>query len=110
MVDPIQYSIDKNRERNVLDMDFESDNVRLVDHDCCDKCRAIIESETRPFKFSGYSKINPLTEAGLTDHQYFLCDRSFDAFAFKHREWSKVVYSFDSCIADFFRMFRRLWY
>jgi hypothetical protein len=88
-MDPIQYFTDNDRERNILDSNFESDNARLVDHDCCNECRVTIASQTRPFKFSGYSKINPQTEEGLTDHQYFLCDRSVDAFAFKHRGWSK---------------------
>ena len=88
MTDPIQYFTDNNAEKNIIEYDFESDNARLADYDCCDNCRATIESQTRRFKFSGYSKINPQTEKGLTDHQYFLCDRSIDAFAFKHRSWS----------------------
>ncbi|KAF2871550.1 hypothetical protein BDV95DRAFT_572261 [Massariosphaeria phaeospora] len=87
MVDPIQYFTDMGSERCVLDSNFETDNVKVVDRECCEEGHKVIRSLRRPFRFAGYSKINPLKVKGLEDHQYFLCDRRIEAFVYKHREW-----------------------
>ncbi|GME40379.1 hypothetical protein BDV95DRAFT_572261 [Neofusicoccum parvum] len=86
MVDPIQYAMDMQAERRVLNAAFEASNTK-VDRECCNECQKIVHEQKKHFRFPGYSKINPLTAKGLTEHQYFICDRRVEAFLFKHREW-----------------------
>ncbi|OAL07049.1 P-loop containing nucleoside triphosphate hydrolase protein [Phaeosphaeriaceae sp. SRC1lsM3a] len=87
--DPDQYFADTAEDLG-LESGFETENDMLFDRHCCDDCREIIKPQRRPFKFSGYSNINPHQVSSLKDHQYFLCDRSAQAYVMKQRKWSDL--------------------
>lgn len=89
MVDSIQHGWDVVSEPVNLDMHFEAHHSNLIGADYCESCKKLLESQKRPFRFAGYSKVNPLKEDTLTDHQFFLCDNHVHAFLFKYREWCK---------------------
>ncbi|KAF2453269.1 hypothetical protein BDY21DRAFT_293312 [Lineolata rhizophorae] len=55
----------------------------------CKRCTAL-NNMKRKSPFADYARINPLTTKELTPHQYFLCDRSFEAFVLKVRSWQRL--------------------
>jgi hypothetical protein len=76
-----------------LESGFETDHELLFDRNCCHSCRELTKAQRRPFKFNGYSNINPRKNSRLTDHQYFLCDRRTEAYVLKQRKWSLIAFS-----------------
>ncbi len=58
-------------------------------YNSCSRCLDITLQYHKRSKFEGYTGINLATSTGLTDHQYFLCDYSVNAFIFKTRTWGK---------------------
>lgn len=90
MVDPIQYQTDMGQEGITLAANFENDPRHGPPRNCCTGCGEIIQHRQKKFRFSGYSQINPLGADGLTDHQYFLCDRATYGFFFPLRQWSRI--------------------
>ncbi|KAH8894173.1 P-loop containing nucleoside triphosphate hydrolase protein [Thozetella sp. PMI_491] len=86
MVDPIQYMLYMNSERDDLMSSIERSSATI--HYCpCERCDRLIYQHTAEPRFINYTKINPMTTAQLTEHQYFLCDRKVEAFVFKLRDW-----------------------
>lgn len=55
----------------------------------CSVCEDHIYRHAAKPKFSEYSKLNLFTVDELTDHQYFMCEMSVQAFAFKLRIWGE---------------------
>jgi hypothetical protein len=91
MVDPIQYAArdeSDGGERTTLlaSITHPSNPLKICS---CDRCEKLIYQHVVKPRFAGYSHINPLVVEKLTDHQYFLCDRTVEAFVFKVRAWSK---------------------
>lgn len=88
MVDTMYYVKAGNSERaNLLPgLDQPPGPLRICGCRTCDE--AIYKHAARP-KFEAYGKVNPLLVEGMTDHQYFLCDKVVEAFIFKTRSWRK---------------------
>ena len=98
MVDTVQYPLRDFRyharevnevlatERATLlpSVTHPSSPLKICD---CSRCQELIYKHAVEPRFKGYSNINPLIVEGMTDHQYFLCDRTVEAFLFKLREW-----------------------
>ncbi|KAH8658138.1 P-loop containing nucleoside triphosphate hydrolase protein [Xylariales sp. PMI_506] len=105
VVDPIQYfqwRVAQNFEttqRAVLrSIVHPSSPLRICS---CERCSDLIYSQPRKPRFAGYGQINPLKQEGLTDHQYFLCDKMVESFTFKTRTWEKLhISGFKSAIFD----------
>lgn len=84
-----------------LDGSFEVENSKQVDRSFCTLSKNIIESQRRPFKFAGYSKIIALEVSHLTEHQYFLCTSYVFAYVVKIRQWGQNCFpSSLNCNAD----------
>jgi hypothetical protein len=58
----------------------------------CNKCASLESEITKPAKFAGYANIESGKVKGLTEHQYFICNRSVLSFVFAIREWSKFPF------------------
>ena len=55
----------------------------------CDWCEELIYQHAAQPKFFGYSKFDPHLVEELTEHQYFICHCSVNAFLFKTRAWGE---------------------
>lgn len=90
MVDPIQYYMRNEgqyqTERRLLmgSVEHPSAPFKICS---CNRCEELIYKHVAKPRFEGYRHINPLVAEGLTDHQYFLCDNTVEAFLFKTRSW-----------------------
>jgi len=90
MVDLAEYRAEFPDAMPILPDTFENNDSEATESSLfCQNCRKIIESQTRPFKFAGYSKIDIDATKELTEQQYFLCERMVPAFLFKLRTWRK---------------------
>lgn len=90
MVDTIQYRNWQGSERRNLLAEIKHPSSPMVI--CgCNRCEEHVYKLAVQPKFSGYSQINPLTVAELTEHQYFLCDQMVEVFLFKIRAWGEFV-------------------
>jgi len=86
MVDPKQYAIDwpnKEYAEDIVDRKLSG-----TPYCFCKRCSSMQTEAKKPAKFDGYMRIYPMKVDKLTDHQYFICDRSSLAFIFHIREWS----------------------
>ncbi|MBE3050064.1 hypothetical protein IMZ48_47695 [Candidatus Bathyarchaeota archaeon] len=89
MVDPIYYAMwGDNRERAIVLSRLEQPSGPLRICTCKHCEEAIYQHAVKP-RFDGYTKVNPLIVDSLTEHQYFLCNQSVEAFVFKIRSWGK---------------------
>jgi hypothetical protein len=78
--------------RTTIVSNFELEDTGGSVSNICPSCESIIQPLRKPFKFSGYSDINSWQVEELTDHQYFLCERSVEGFLFKERRWGKCTH------------------
>ena len=89
MVDPIYYAMwGNNRQRETLMSGLEqpSGPSRICTCKHCEE--AIYQHAVKP-RFRSYTKVNPLIVESMTEHQYFLCDQSVEAFVYKIRSWGR---------------------
>ncbi|KAI1129035.1 hypothetical protein F5Y10DRAFT_161676 [Nemania abortiva] len=88
MVDPIEHQMACPGDRDKLESVAHTSNpLRICS---CDRCEDLIYKYAVAPRFDSYFQINPRTVEVLTDHQFFLCDKSVDAFLFKLRTWKKL--------------------
>ncbi|KAJ8114624.1 hypothetical protein OPT61_g3535 [Boeremia exigua] len=88
MLDPEQQEIDKTFLPNGANVGSKLSGLRFCS---CDRCSDMDTAVTRPAKFDGYEYIFYAEVTGLTDHQYFLCPRSVEAFLLDLREWRTLL-------------------
>lgn len=61
----------------------------------CVWCEKVVYCNVVQARFAGYFGLNPSCGEEMTEHQYFLCDNSVEAFMFKTRQWG--LSSFPRC-------------
>ena len=93
MVDPIYYAIyyahlggNKKGANHMSGLEQPSGPFRICTCKHCEE--AIYQHAVKP-RFRAYTRINPLVVDSMTEHQYFLCDQSVEAFIFKTRSWGR---------------------
>ncbi|KAI1740428.1 hypothetical protein F4680DRAFT_419427 [Xylaria scruposa] len=88
MVDSLQFQAAFPDETEKLeDVAHNSSPLRIC---TCDRCRDLIYQHAVTPRFGGYFQINPIAVEKLTDHQFFICDKSVEAFLFNLREWKTL--------------------
>ncbi|KAI0437534.1 hypothetical protein F4803DRAFT_570718 [Xylaria telfairii] len=98
MVDTIQFRLTYPDEKEDLqNVAHASNPLRIC---TCDRCGDLIYKYGVAPRFGGYFQINPRTVERLTDHQFFLCDRSTEAFLFKLRTWRFQEARFDKTLFE----------
>jgi hypothetical protein len=88
MVDPVQAHEDNP--------EFKADPNIIVDQKLsqlplcsCDRCTTIDCERNRPAKFRGYKRFAFKDANFMTEHQYFICGYSMNAFVLAVRQWSQ---------------------
>ncbi|KAI0186130.1 hypothetical protein EV127DRAFT_187542 [Xylaria flabelliformis] len=88
MVDSLQYQVTFPEETEKLeDVAHNSTPLRIC---TCNRCRDLIYQHAVAPRFGGYFQINPIAVERLTDHQFFICDKTVEAFLFNLRDWKSL--------------------